>query len=278
MGDAVYEKIFCDLESIGYSQTVTWSRYHEPLAHESIFARVAEARRRLPASQLVLISNGDYLNRDVLRKIEDAGLNRMLLDLYLPDGRERDPREIENGLAKFRERTGLQLEPNGQYEYRCVGSKVTITMGIPSFHNGTASDMSTRGGLVEIKALSNYQRKAVCFNPLHSITVDYNGKCVLCCQVRSDAALHQDAVFGDLNDAEYSLFHFYRDMAGARAGLLAPGPKNGVCRTCTISDVGPDRLGRRPAVAAFTSYIPGLHSFFEAAVKRGARSRIFEIG
>lgn len=274
LADAVYETILRDLESIGYSQALVWSRYHEPLAHESIYERIAQARRRLPRAHFVLISNGDYLNRETLRRIEDAGADRLMLDLYLPDGKERDPSEIQSGLEKFRTRTGLQIVPVSDYDFKCYGTKVNITMGIPSF---TAANMSTRGGLVRIKELDHYQRTSVCFNPLHSVTVDYTGKCVLCCQVRSDSLLQQDAVLGDLNVPGYTLFHFYRDLAAARRGLLTPGPKLGVCRTCNVSDTGPDRLARRPAVAAFAARIPGLPSAFRAAVKRASRLRKYEL-
>ncbi len=273
MADAVYEKILGDLESIEYSQALIWSRYHEPLAHESIYDRIAQARKRLPSAYLVLVSNGDYLNHETLRRIEDAGAHRLMLDLYLPDGKERDPSEIQGGIEKFRARTGLQVVPVSDYEFRCYGTKVNITMGIPAY---TAANMSTRGGLVQVKELSQYQRTSVCFSPLHSVTVDYSGECVLCCQVRADSLLHRDAVIGDLKIPGYTLFHFYRDLAAARRGLLAPGPKVGVCKTCTISDTGPDRLARNPRVAAFVTYLPGFHSVFGALMKRASRIRKYE--
>jgi hypothetical protein len=274
MSDVVYEKILRDLESIDYSQALIWSRYHEPLAHESIYPRIAQARGRLPKAHFVLISNGDYLNRESLRQIEDAGADRMMLDLYLPEGKERDPSEIKSGLEKFQTRTGLQLLPLGEYDFRCLGAKVNITMGIPSY---TDANMSTRGGLVEIKKLSEYQRTSVCFNPLHSLTIDYTGDCVLCCQVRSDSPLHRDTVLGSLNDPAYTLFDFYRDLAAARRSLLAPGPKLGVCKTCTISDTGPNRMARRPTLANFMAHIPGLHSVLRAMVKRASRARKYEV-
>ena len=274
MTDSVYEKILRDLESLDYAQTLVWSRYHEPLAHESIYPRIAQARRRLPKAHLVLVSNGDYLNRESLRRIQDAGADRLMLDLYLADGKERDPSEIRSGLDKFQTRTGLQLVPLGEYDFRCLGTKVNITMGIPSY---TGANMSTRGGLVEIRELSQYQRTAVCFNPLHSVTVDYTGECVLCCQVRSDSQQHREAVIGDLNEPDYNLLDFYRDLAAARRSLLAPGLKLGVCKTCSISDTGPSRLGRRAAVAAFAAHIPGLHSAFRAVTTRASRTRKYEL-
>src|SRR5208283_5015223 len=162
--------------------------------------------------------------------------------------------EIQSGLEKFRARTGLQVVPVSDYEFRCYGTKLNITMGIPAY---TAANMSTRGGLVQVKELNHYQRTSVCFSPLHSVTVDYSGECVLCCQVRADSLL-------------------YRDLAAARRGLLAPGPKLGVCKTCTISDTGPDRLARNPTVSAFATHIPGFHSVFGALMKRASRIRKYE--
>ncbi len=273
MEDALYERILDDLAGIRYKQTLIWSRYHEPMAHPSIFERLVRARARLPEAYLVLVSNGDYLNRETLSQLERAGVNRLMLDLYLPEGKERVPAEIEDEKKKFSTRTGLELSPIGEFDYRCLGSSIQITMGIPCY---TGEHVSTRGGLVEIAGLHSYQRRAVCFNPLHSVVVDYNGKGMLCCQVRSDSAAQSSAIIGDLAQPGYSLFHLYRDLAPARAGLLAPGPKNGVCRTCNVSDVGPDKLARRPAVANAISQLPGVQLLFRSAARRAFRQRKYE--
>jgi hypothetical protein len=269
MADAVYDKILCDLESIGYSQTLAWSRYHEPLAHESIYDRIAQARKRLPRAHLAVISNGDYLNRETLRRIEDAGADRLKLDLYLPDGKERDPSAIQSELEKLRARTGLEIVRVSDYRFRCEGTKVNITMDIPFY---TAANMSTRGGLVQVKELSHYQRTSVCLSPLDSVTVDYTGECMLCCQVRSDSPLHREAVFGDLHVPGYTLFHFYRDLAAARRSLLAPGPKLGVCKTCTYC-LCPKETVWRPKVAGFAAHIPGFRFVFQSAARRACGIR-----
>src|SRR2546427_360669 len=180
---------------------------------------------------------------------------------------------IKDEKKKFSTRTGLELSPIGEFDYRCLGSSIQITMGIPCY---TGEHVSTRGGLVDIASLHSYQRRAVCFNPLHSVVVDYNGKGMLCCQVRSDSAQQSSAVIGDLTQPGYTLFHFYRDLASARAGLLAPGPKNGVCRTCNVSAIGPDRLARRAAVANAISQLPGMQLLFRSAARRIFRHRKYE--
>lgn len=115
--------------------------------------------------------------------------------------------------------------------------------------------MSTRGGLMTVPGLQSYQRRAICFRPLHSVPIDFNGKGMLCCEVRSDAPEHAGAVIGDLSVPGYSLFDLYRDMAPARLALLSPGPKGGVCTKCNVLDDGPDRTGRHPALAGILSRI-----------------------
>jgi hypothetical protein len=275
MTGALFEKIVSDLASIHYGQTLIWSRYHEPLAHESIFERLARARHALPAAQLALVSNGDYLNRDMVRKLEKAGLDRLMLDLYLPEGKERDEAVAVREVNRFADRTGLTVSrPPGRFECTISGSSIRINMGLPNY---TAQNISTRAGLVHVPSLENYQRTASCLAPTHSVVVDFNGKGVLCCQTRSDAALHQNAIIADLTEPGYSLFHMYRALGPTRLALLSPGQKNGVCKTCSVSADGPDRLSRRPWLANMFAAMPGTPQAIELAMRYQSRRRRFQI-
>ena len=254
MTDHVFETIIGDLAAIDYHGALTWSRYHEALAHESIFERVAAARKALPNTALVMISNGDYLTSTTLKQLDHAGLDRLMLDLYLPDGKERDPHVIETGLRKFRNRTGHDLKASGEHTFRVCGTRMKTTLDIPLYSN---ENVSTRGGLVEVPKLANYRRRAVCLAPLRHLVIDYNGKAMLCCQTRSDAD-QQQAIIGDLSESGYGLFHLYRDLGGPRRRLLAPGEKGGVCLSCDVRDDGPNRLARREWMAKTIQQLPGM--------------------
>ena len=187
-----------------------------------------------------MISNGDYLNRKTLPRLDNLGLDRLIIDLYMPDGRERDPKAIASGLRKFSRRTGMALEPTGEFSYRVVGLEMKASVDIPCY---TESNISTRGGLVEVKKLSTYRRRAVCMAPVRHVVIDYNGKGMMCCQTRSDAPAHRQAIVGDLADPGYGLFHLYRDLGATRRVLLSPGEKTGVCLTCDVRDDGPRSPG-----------------------------------
>ena len=113
MPEHVFETIMGGLREIDYAGALTWSRFHEALASPRIFERLGAARAALPRAGLVMISNGDYLNRKTLPRLDELGLDRLIIDLYMPDGRERDPKAISSGLRKFSRRTGMALEPTG---------------------------------------------------------------------------------------------------------------------------------------------------------------------
>jgi len=270
MKDGVFKKIIDALAEIDYDGNLTWSRYHEALVDHSIFDRIASARQALPRATLVVISNGDYMDRSTLPQLESAGADRLILDLYLPDGKERDPDARAKGLRQFRRRTGLNLEPSSKVGYTITGTRLKGTLEIPCY---TKEAISTRGGLVEVPKLASYRRRAVCLAPVRHVVIDYNGCGMLCCQTRSDAPEHKDAIIGDLDKPGYGLFHLYRDLGAARRALLAPGEKTGACRSCDVRDDGPDKLARREWIARATDAIPGVPNLVERMWRRRFRRR-----
>ena len=255
MPEHVFETIMGGLSEIDYAGALTRSRFHEALASPRIFERLGAARAALPRAGLVMISNGDYLNRKTLPRLDELGLDRLIIDLYMPDGRERDPKAISSGLRKFSRRTGMALEPTGEFSYRVTGLRMKATVDIPLY---TESNISTRGGPVEVEKLSSYRRRAICMAPVRHVVIDYNGKGMMCCQTRSDAPAHRQAIVGDLAEPGYGLFHLYRDLGATRGVLLSPGEKTGVCLTCDVRDDGPDRLARRQWVAGVIRRMPGV--------------------
>ena len=255
MPEPVFETIVGGLREIDYSGVLTWSRFHEALASPRIFERLEAARAALPNAGLVMISNGDYLNRRTLPRLDELGLDRLIIDLYMPDGRERDENAIAAGLRKFSRRTGMALKRTGEFSYRVGGLRMKATLDIPLY---TETNISTRGGLVEVEKLASYRRRAVCMAPIRHVVIDYNGEGMMCCQTRSDAPEHRQAVVGDLAEPDYGLFHLYRDLGVVRRALLSPGEKSGVCLTCDVRDDGPDRLARRDWVAGAVRRVPGV--------------------
>lgn len=270
MKTSVFSKIIDNLAEVNYEGALTWSRYHEVLADDRVFERMAAARAALPAAELVVISNGDYMDDTTLARLEAAGIDRLILDLYLPDGKETDPEVIDDGLRKFTRRTGLRLKHSRGLSFGVLDTRMKATLDVPQY---TVDEISTRGGLLDLPKRGTYQRRAACLAPVRHLVIDYNGKAMLCCQTRSDAPGHGPAIIGDLSADDYSIFHYYRDLAGARRSLLAPGCKGGVCASCDVRDDGPDRMARRNSLVEMYHRIPGSEALASRLWKRTMRRR-----
>jgi hypothetical protein len=271
MTDTAFDKIIGGLASIDYSAKLLWARYSEPLAHPSIVTRIAAARRALPRARLEVISNGDYLTVDLLRQLETAGVDVIGVDLYdnPEEPRTRDGNEAM--LAKFEKRTGL-TRGDGSFDthFLMKGTSITLYCGLPNFaheylaekamapgetsHRERMLGLSTRGGLIDVPRLRTYRRSSACLHTLVRPTIDYNGRGVFCCHVRSDAKAHASVTVGDLNQPGYTLFHMYRDLGPVRRDLLSYGPKAGVCGGCNSSEES-ELVGRRPWLSTALSPI-----------------------
>jgi hypothetical protein len=263
MDDQIFNKIIDELKSINYAQSLLWTRYHEPLAHSLFFKRVKIARSQLPKASLVAYSNGDFLNRETLTLLEDAGLDCLHISLYPTRGKERDQTAFTKALEGLSSRVGLSVTQTSN-EYVLTQSSIYITARNHSFSPDTCADyVSTRGGIIKVPGTINYQRYATCYLPLHSVNIDYNGKCVLCCHTLSDAKEHAGAVVGSLCDEGYSLFDFYRELAPFRSALLSPEPRTGICRRCNVGDSLRFSFTRCSPWSKLPRFVPGLSSLLD---------------
>lgn len=256
MGQDIFHKILSDLASINYNQSFVFCGYCESLSDESIFTNVALARKMLPKAYIKIYSNGDYLNSESIHRLEKVGLDQVRLSLYPSSD---DPQEHAELLKALSKRTGLKvIEGNSRYRgLQLEGSSLLLPIEVKHFRPG---HISTRGGYLakENGTDASFVRTAICFEPLKHLAINYNGKCMLCCQLRSDIALHKEGIIGDLSRKDYSLFHYYRDLALARKMLLKSGPKTGICGNCEHNywGAGPYKAGRHPVIAGIFNSIP----------------------
>lgn len=263
MDDQIFNKIIDDLKSINYAQNLLWTRYHEPLAHSLFFKRVKYARAQLPKASLVAYSNGDFLNRRTLGLLEDAGLDRLFISIHLPQGKERDRAALYKALESLSSRSGLSITQSSG-EYILTQSSIHITAANHSFSPDTCADnISNRGGIIKVPGICSSLRYATCYLPLHSVNIDYNGKCVLCCHTLSDVPEHAGAIVGNLRNEGYSLFDFYRELSPFRSALLSPGLRTGICGRCNIGDTSRFSFTRRSPWCKLPRFVPGVSKLFE---------------
>ena len=229
MEPALYSKILDDLASIQYDGKIWYSRYNEPTADRVFLDRLREARAKLPQAQLVTYSNGDYLDRDYLEELRDAGLNEITIMTYLPNGTPPTVENFLNTTIKRLNSLGLPWKFIQQNVAQVEIPGITVTAQYYDFNViGT-----NRGGALESGRVTE-TRVSPCTYPFTNLYVDYNGCMVPCCDIRSDYEKHRDFVLHTLT-TENSILEAYVNIRFAewRRHLMSFDEKGFPCNSCS---------------------------------------------
>lgn len=232
----IFDKVLRDLGSIDYKGTICFNGYNEPLSDEIIFEHIAETRRRVPHATLHMSTNGDYLNREVLERLHEVGLNRFYISIHFKPNETYVDSKVLRRIEIMEKSLGITPKI---IEYKYQDSimlqfpfkDMLIEMrGIDWHKFGT-----DRGGLLEGNGLAMPEpRRAACSLPLTMFTIQFNGNVTPCCQIIGDVPEHQKWVVANIRDHE-SIFDIYAGEAlkGWRRHLNTLEPKMSPCDTCS---------------------------------------------
>ncbi|MEZ5479923.1 MAG: SPASM domain-containing protein [Thiolinea sp.] len=250
MDEDLYLGILDQLASIDYAGKISWSRYNEPLADRIILERIRQARERLPHAVLHTNTNGDYLKPDYLAELRQAGLNSLNIQVYLANDERYEHEQMKAVMRKVQQRLGLSgrlvKEKKGEWlEARLDYPGMQIRQYARNFEVNGCS----RGDTLPI--FQDYVRDSPCFSPFEHLYIDYNGRVMPCCNLRSDVPEHQKAVVGDLRE-QPDIFQVYAGAALSRwrAALVDFSPKQGLCRNCRFNVVKPTVLNLQMSARA----------------------------
>lgn len=234
MPEASYLRILEQLGEIGYRNMISYSRYNEPLADRIILRRLAQARQTLPGALLHTNTNGDYLTPAYLDDLIDAGLRSLNIQIYLGNDDRYDHERMRTKLHHTLDRLKLSGdvvtdEPGVWIEATAEHRGLRMRIYARNFDLNGCS----RGDSVPIHMAT--RRTSPCLSPFHHVYIDYDGKVMPCCNLRSDVPAHAEAIVADLSDdADLFLVYASRTMAGWRRSLVGFAPKSGFCATCSF--------------------------------------------
>lgn len=107
MSDGHFSKIVADLREIDFAGSVCLNLFNEPLAHERTFTAISQLSDALPNARIWFNSNGDYLSRKVLERLQAAGLKRIVVTLHIAAEAEYEDRQQLTRISQLLARTGI---------------------------------------------------------------------------------------------------------------------------------------------------------------------------
>jgi MoaA/NifB/PqqE/SkfB family radical SAM enzyme len=204
----VFNRILTDLEKMQFGGRISLYLMCEPLIDKRLPDWIAEVRRRFPNNFIMLNSNGDYLNKDWLIKLRDAGLNYIQVNCYDEscEGRNAEFRNIVSGLE------GVDAYIH-QRKWKDNGNMAVILkrkIPVQRFWN--------RAGSVKVKCQTS-RKVDVCCLPFTQMYINYLGQLVLCC-----CDYYFEVVMGDVTRDHLwdiwnnEIYKEYRDKLNAGQG------------------------------------------------------------
>jgi len=230
----VFDAVLRDLASIDYAGVLRLARYSEPMAHEHIYDLVSRARRMLPRAEIDIVTNGDYLDPDALQRLRIAGLSVLRISVYMRRGVAWTAAAAREEIERVGRRIGVAPRWTDATPSTVGAVFPYAGLRIVTFSHNFDETGYDRGGLVEKLTDRGYVRRSPCFLVVSNFTVDFNGKVMPCCNLRSDHPAHEGFVIGDLAGGAANIFDVYAGRLATewRRSLAVVGDKADPCATC----------------------------------------------
>ena len=232
MPEETYLSILHQLRDIDYDGYITYSRYNEPTSHKELFLkRIKQAREILPKALLKTNTNGDYITREYIEDLQEAGFDELYIQQYLGNNEkynhDKMKRRAMKKIAKLDLPYAILVDiPGAKLEYDLKYKNMIIHIRSRNFD----IDGSSRGDSVD--AGTDYQRTQKCIQPFNNMYFDYNGSAMVCCALRSDVPGQESGIMGSIHDNSLADI-FVNDLyLPWRSHLKDDGPKSGFCKTC----------------------------------------------
>jgi hypothetical protein len=220
MDDNLYRKILYEIAEIDaiYNGTLHLACYNEPLADEEFPEKVRQAKILLPNTKIHINTNGDYLTVEMLQRLHNAGLSRILVSVYIDSQEpgaftyEKALQAVVNMNKKLKLDAAIITEPNDR---ECVAvaryGKTSTDPGMYVLIHSENHLLSTnyRGGAVPDTQPTPKcaKRELMCIAPFTQFNIYYDGQATICCDLRPDYPGHSKFISGNINkDTIFDVF------------------------------------------------------------------------
>ncbi len=214
ISNELHKKLCLELKELNYSGTIRYSGFVEPLLDKNIFNLIRMARENLCNSNIEMVTNGDVLSLNRLKKLFASGLNKILISVY--DG-EEDAKKFEL-LCK---------------EAKLDEKEYIIRHRYLSEDNDFGITLSNRSGLMEnaeykIESLKNPLAKP-CYIPSYTFFLDYQGDVLMC-----PHDWGKKIILGNLNHENFLNIWFSKKFMKIRENLNNSKRNFKPCNVCDV--------------------------------------------
>lgn len=223
---SLHKKLCDELRELNFAGTIRYSGFVEPMLDKNIYNLVSYAKTSNPIANIEMVTNGDVLNKQRLKKLYDSGLDRLQISVY--DG--------EKEFIFFKKLgESLNLTENS-YVLRARYLPEEQDFGIT---------LSNRSGMLEnaeykIEPLKKKLNKK-CFYPSYTFFMDYNGDVLMCAHDWG-----KKNILGNLNKEKF-LDIWLSKKAKQNRNLLNSANRN--IKPCNVCDVKGDLIGKKHSEA-----------------------------
>jgi radical SAM protein with 4Fe4S-binding SPASM domain len=203
----LFKKIIVDLSELNYQNRLLYCGFGESLLYKHIFDSISFIRDNMPWQQNIhLVSNGDRLDKNTIKELFLAGLNKLYISLY--DGEE----QIDYFNNLFYE---LGIEEDKYLLQKYYKSKE---------ENYGFVHLSNRAG-----KLFSGSYSGGCNTPFYALSINYDGKTLLCSH-----DWNKSVITGDLNSQSiYDIWVNSSTLNSYRKMLMSSREQN-PCQSCNI--------------------------------------------
>jgi radical SAM protein with 4Fe4S-binding SPASM domain len=277
--ESVFEKLIRELAEISYAGGVCLNLYNEPSSDRNLLLeRIRFTRNLLPGSRIYFSTNGDYLDREYLKEMVDAGLSELYVTLHAPKGKPYHDGYSIGRLTEISVRLGKQVRITSFSPNQTIQGEMKL-FGIRIYIFSTNYDVlgSDRAGAIKSLSAIAKARTAPCDRPFHDVTISYDGTIFPCCQMFADNSEHKSHFsIGNISDFD-TIFDIYASdaMTGWRKSLLTFGEKPSPCDTCSEANCAGTTEEKAAREAVFNEHVPN-DGTPVARPAAPVRSRIFK--
>lgn len=202
MSEEVFKKIIDELAELNFHGMIFPNFYGEPLGDERIVDFISYISEKIPGSKVILNSNGFLLTIPLYKRLVRAGVKKVTLTQY----GKVIPRSVTELLNHLK---------NNPQEKNIISYRIL----------NEDSALSNIGGEVKVKNLLDRERPNCTYYKY--VTIDYEGKVILCC---SD--YHSSITFGNIRNEKLIDIWNKSKYKKIRKDILRKKYKLLICRKC----------------------------------------------